>query len=845
MMRPWVRLPVKGLSGVFQALKRGFSSGCQDGATLGPHFFRPSAGRGSEEGFLIRVPRWGNPWAAFFSSKCWARLRRGVSHPGAELGKTLGPHFFCPSVGRGFEEGFLIQGPSWATLGPHFFRPSVGRGFEEGFLIRGLHFFCPSAGRGSEEGFLIQVPSSATHVPHFFRPSARRGSEERKWKWGFGHYPRATFPSESLVRLFTVAAPHVRTGDFWVGASGAHYIFAQASSGVSGALRSGVIGAAPLFLSERLVGFLALGLPRPGCWVRTHPGVHEIGSWVNCPAAHQRCAMLVRTRERSDVCSKVRRARSPSPVCPGCAPRVHLRRGEHLGVQTLAGLRALVRTKERSEVCSKVRRARSRSPVCPGCAPRVHLRCGGHLGWVARLGGHHAVHEVGARIAPGAHLRQVKAAHQRCATLVRTWERSDVCSKVRRARSRSPVCPGCALVGTMVRTKERSEVCSKVRPARSRSPVCPGRAPRVGTLVRMPCLGCAPGRAQDGTRVPFFSLSFKTEILKSHFFLPFLEISEGSASKVRTSLPTTVRNAGGHPGVLRSVLQGAACTLSEPGLPRVRTSRAPSSGWAPWLGLPRLRSEAGLLERRLFFCRSVWWGFSHWLFPGPVATLARTKSEVGLIARVRTFARVGTLPGLCTRAGSRWHPRSVFFTIFQNGNFKISSFFCLFWKLVKAAHQRCAPRCPPWCALRCAPGSATKCAPRCGVHVVGARFAPGAHLACTLAGVGTLAGFAQGALRSGVTGAPPLFLSERLVGFLALALPRPGCWVRSHPGAREVGSWVNCPGAHLRQGGHLGAHTLAGLRTRAGSRWHQHSLFLTIFQNGNFKISFFFAFYGN
>ncbi|GLJ34141.1 hypothetical protein SUGI_0686360 [Cryptomeria japonica] len=40
----------------------------------------------------------------------------------------------------------------------------------------------------------------------------------------------------------------------------------------------------------------------------------------------------------------------------------------------------LVRTLERSEVCSKLRRARTRSPVCPRCAPRVHLHQGGHLG---------------------------------------------------------------------------------------------------------------------------------------------------------------------------------------------------------------------------------------------------------------------------------------------------------------------------------------------------------------------------------------------------------------------------------------------------------------------------------
>ncbi|GLJ57828.1 hypothetical protein SUGI_1380730 [Cryptomeria japonica] len=793
-------------------------------------------------------------------------------------------------------------------------------------------------------------------------------------------------------------------------APGAHLACTLAGVGTlagfaQGALRSGVTGAPPLFLSESLVGFLALALPRPGCWVRSHPGAREVGSWVNCPGAHLRqgIASKVRTSLPTLVCSEVPttvRNAGANPGAPRCVlqgaactksdpglPRVRTSRapwcahlgwvarpgghhGAHQGalrsvlqgaactksepglprVRTFAAVGTMACTKSEPGL-PRVRTSRAPSPgwaprlgcapwcaprsalkcaprcgvhevgarFAPGvhlaCAPRVHLRCGGHLGWVARLGGHHAVHEVGARIAPGAHLRQgghlgahnlpgrIKGAQRWCepgsapmcaprcgvhevgprfapgahlaCTLVRTpwlgcapwW--APWCAP-RSAPKCAPRCgvhevgarfaPGAhlactfAAVGTMACTKSEPGL-PRVRTSRAPSP---GWAPWCADLGWVARPGGHHGAHQGALR----SVLQGAACTKSEPGLPRVCTSGGhlgahalpglrtragsrwhprSASKVRTSLPTTVRNAGGHPGVLRSVLQGAACTLSEPGLPRVRTSRAPSSGWAPWLGLPRLRSEAGLLERRLFFCRSVWWGFSHWLFRGPVATLARTKSEVGLIARVRTFARVGTLPGLRTRAGSRWHARSVFFTIFQNGNFKISFFFCLFWKLVKAAHQRCAPRCPPWCALRCAPGSATKCAPRCGVHVVGARFAPGAHLACTLAGVGTLAGFAQGALRSGVTGAPPLFLSERLVGFLALALPRPGCWVRSHPGAREVGSWVNCPGAHLRQGGHLGAHTLAGLRTRAGSRWHQHSLFLTIFQNGNFKISFFFC----
>ncbi|GLJ58743.1 hypothetical protein SUGI_1473100 [Cryptomeria japonica] len=561
------------------------------GQPLGRIFFVQVLGGAPKRGFSSGGRAGQNPWAAFFSSKCWAGLRRGVSHPGAELGKTLGPHFFCPSVGRGFEEGFLIQGPSWATLGPHFFRPSVGRGFEEGFLIRGLHFFCPSAGRGSEEGFLIQVPSSATHVPHFFRPSAGRGSEERKWKWGFGHYPRATFPSESLVRLFTVAAPHVRTGDFWVGASGAHYFFAQASSGVSGALRSGVIGAAPLFLSERLVGLRAL-----------------VGT--------------------------------------------------------------MVRTKERSEVCSKVRRARSRSPVCPGCAPRVHLRCGGH----------HGVHEVGARFAPGAHLACTFAGVGTSAGL-----------------------------RALVRTKERSEVCSKVRRARSRSPVCPGCAPRV------------------------------------------------------------------HLGAVGTM----ACTKSEPGLPRVRTPRAPSPGWAPRLGCapwcaprsaPKCAPRCGVHEVGARFA--------------PGAHLACTFAAVGTLAglgtiersevcsKVRTMALQGAQHGV-HEVGARFAPgsaskvrTSVCSEVRTRERSEVPTkskvgLIALFSPgALRGAQHRCAPRRAP------------KCAPRCARF--GARFARGAH---TLAGLRTL------------------------------------CALQ---GAHEVGARF-APGAHLRQGAHLDAHALAGLRTLVGA----------------------------
>ena len=141
------------------------------------------------------------------------------------------------------------------------------------------------------------------------------------------------------------------------------------------ALRSGVIGAPPLFLSERLVGFLALALPRPGC----HPGAHEVGSRVNCPGAH--------------LCQGGHLAWAAHQGGLKMAPAFRFfhylskRKFQNLlfflpFLEISEGSASKVRTRERYEVCSKVRRARCRSPVCPGCAPRLHLGRGGHLGWV-------------------------------------------------------------------------------------------------------------------------------------------------------------------------------------------------------------------------------------------------------------------------------------------------------------------------------------------------------------------------------------------------------------------------------------------------------------------------------
>ncbi|GLJ58249.1 hypothetical protein SUGI_1425110 [Cryptomeria japonica] len=158
-----------------------------------------------------------------------------------------------------------------------------------------------------------------------------------------------------------------------------------------------------------------------------------------------------------------------------------------------------------------------------------------------------------------------------------------------------------------------------------------------------------------------------------------------------------------------------ACTKSEPGLPRVRTSRAPSPGWAPRCAhllnvfLPFLEIGEGSASKvRTSVCSEV-------------RTRERsevpTKSKVGLIA------------------------------LFSPG-------------ALRGAQHRCAPRRAP------------KCAPRCARF--GARFARGAH---TLAGLRTL------------------------------------CALQ---GAHEVGARF-APGAHLRQGAHLDAHALAGLRTLVGA----------------------------
>ncbi|GLJ59032.1 hypothetical protein SUGI_1489230 [Cryptomeria japonica] len=352
-----------------------------------------------------------------------------------------------------------------------------------------------------------------------------------------------------------------------------------------------------------------------------------------------------------------------------------------------------------------------------------------------------------------------------------------------------------------------------------------------------------------------------------------MEISEGIASKVRTSLPTLVcsevptmvRNAGANPGAPRCVLQGAACTKSDPGLPRVRTSRAPWCAHLGWglrglvgtmvahqgalrsvlQGAACTKSEPGLPRVRTSRAPSPGVGTLGWVArPGAhqgalrsvLQGAACTKSEPGL-PRVRTFAAVRTMactksePGLPRWCAPRVHLRRG----------------CAPWWAPWCAPRsapKCAPRCgrarsrspglprvrtlactfgrgcAPWWAPWCAPRSAPKCAPRCGVHEVGARFAPGAHLACTFAAVGTMACTKSepGLPRVRTSRAPSPGWAPRL-GCAPWCAPRsaPKCAPRC--GVHEVGARF-APGAHLActfarriKGAHLGV--LRGANPRA------------------------------